>query len=215
MKIEYYHSDASLHYQSYRKGVNDCPHCDFESWRSDDSTPDWLSESQVRAIVFIDGGTWYKKGQAVIVSECPKCFKNSFHHWSLETLLWDKFLNKEIIQKEIDRLAANAKAEWERSLCFRCAVEKEVKKDKFGHTLECLEDSGWYPKDPWETETFRCKKFAPVNSDTCVYCGKKVNNDEEVHSECQEKMDEIERISYNEWLRKMHNLGWHKDKKER
>ena len=93
-------------------------------------------------------------------------------------------------------------------------MKKEIEKDCFGYVIDC-EGPGGSPEKPWEVDTFRCKKYVPIDPDTCVYCGKRVQDNEQAHDECQKKMDEINRVSYNKWLRDMHRLGWHLDKKEK
>lgn len=208
--------------RAFRKKVEPCPYCepDCGMFQKPKFATEWDKEGIVREIVFIRNqmGPYYKKGYAIMVSACPRCKKLSFHHRDITFLLSDSWADKEIVQAEIDAWEQESIDEWNNSLCVRCAVEKEVEKDKFGYTLKCSEGSGGSPRDPWEVEPFRCEKYVPINPDTCEYCGKKVKGEErheKAHKECQEKMDEIERISYNKWLRKMHNLGWHKDKKER
>ena len=208
--------------RAFRKKVEPCPYCEPKCgmFQKPKFATEWDKEGIVREIVFIRNqmGAYYKKGYAIMVSACPRCRKLSFHHREMGQLLHDDWADKEIVQAEIDAWEQESIDEWNNSLCNRCTADKEVKEDKFGYTLECSEKSGWSIEDPWEVEPFRCKKFTPVNPDTCEYCGKKVKGEEKhekVHEECQEKMDEIERISYNEWLRQMHKLGTHKDKKER
>lgn len=208
--------------KAFRKKVEPCPYCEPECgiFQKPKFAVDWNKEGIVREIVFIRNqlGSYYKKGFVVMVSACPRCNKLSFHHRKITRLLYDDWADKEIVQAEIDAWEQESIDQWNNSLCVRCAVEKEVKEDPFGYTVKCSKGSGWFPRDPWEVTPFRCEKFIPADSDICEYCGKKVKGEEKhekVHKECQEKMDELERISYNEWLREMHKLGTHKDKKER
>ena len=207
--------------RAFRKKVEPCPYCepDCGMFEKPKFATEWDKEGIVREIVFIRNqmGPYYKKGYVIMVSACPRCKKLSFHHRIITQLPYDDWADKKIVQAEIDVWKQESIDEWNNSLCVRCAVKREVEKDPWGYVVDCDKGHGSL-ESPWETEAFRCKKFTPVNPDTCEYCGKKVKGEEKhekVHKECQEKMDEIERISYNEWLRRMHNLGWHKDKKER
>lgn len=204
--------------KAFRKKIEPCPYCEPKCgmFQKPKFATEWDKEGIVREIVFIRNqmGLYYKKGYAIMVSACPRCNKLSFHHRVITQLPYDVWADKEIVQAEIDAWHQESIAEWNNSLCVRCVAEREVNEDPFGYTVKCAVSSGWHPRDPWETETFRCKKFIPVDPDTCEYCGKNVK-DEKVHKECQDKMDEIERVSYNQWVRKMHELGMHKDKKER
>ena len=160
--IEYRRGDVGLNYQAYRKSISCCPFCDFEEvwqtskWKA--KTVQWFARSQVRAVYFIDDGFLYKKGQAIIVSECPECFKNSFHHWSIDSLLHEDWVLKEKIEAEISRLQKLTLAEWYSSLCRRCAVPKQLDMDQFGFWVRCSGRSG-PPEQPDEEEAYRCTKF--------------------------------------------------------
>lgn len=204
--------------KAYRKKIEPCPYCEPKCgmFEKPKFATEWSEEGIVREIVFIrEVGLYWKKGYAMMVSACPRCRKLSFHHRDIEWLLRDDWANEEIVQAEIDAWEQQSIDTWENSLCNRCTVDRKVEENKFGYTLECSEGGSNFPEDPWGIDTFRCKKFDPVDPDLCVYCGKKTGDDEQVHKECQEKMDEINRVSYNEWLRRMHELGSYLDRKEK
>lgn len=156
MKIEYRRGDVGLDYRAYRKGVSDCPFCDFEEKFREGKR--WFSASQIRAVHFVDDGFLYKKGQAILVSECPKCFKNSFHHWRLESLLHEKWADNEKVEDEIARLQQITLDEWDSSLCKRCSVPKKLDMNQFGFWVNCGGRSG-PPQQPDEKEPFLCKSF--------------------------------------------------------
>lgn len=156
MKIEYRRGDVGLDYRAYRKGVSDCPFCDFEEKRGE--TERWFSTSQVRAVHFIDDGFLYKKGMTIIVSECPKCFKNSFHHWGLTMLLRRSWVDREKIEAEIQRLKQITLDEWDSSLCKRCSVPKKIDMNPFGFYVVCDGRMG-PPQQPDEEPPFLCASF--------------------------------------------------------
>ena len=154
--IEYRRGDVGLDYHAYRKGVFDCPFCDFEEKLGE--TERWFSTSQIRAVYFIDDGYLYKKGHVILVSECPKCFKNSFHHWELTMLLRRDWVDKEKVETEIQRLQQITLAEWDSSLCKRCGVKKKIDMNPFGFWVNCGGRSG-PPEQSDEKEPFLCTSF--------------------------------------------------------
>ena len=203
--------------KAFRKKIEPCPYCEpncgmFEKPKF---ATEWDKEGLVREIVFIRNrmGPYYKKGYAVMVSACPRCKKISFHHRLITQLLYDPWADKRVVQDEINAWEQEALDEWNNSMCVRCSVTKEIEKDQFGYRVECGNHGG-SPENPWEINTFKCNDFNPINPNLCVYCGKKANNNGQVHKGCQEKMNEIERISYNTWLKRMHELGSYLDRKE-
>lgn len=156
MKIEYRRGDVGLDYHAYRKGVFDCPFCDFVQKYG--ATERWFSTSQVRAVHFIAGGNLSKKGRAIIVSECPKCFKNSFHHAELTMILRKKWVDKEKVEAEIQMLQQRTLDEWDTSLCKICSVPKKINMNPFGFYVVCDGRMG-PPQQPDEKEPFLCTRF--------------------------------------------------------
>jgi len=160
--IEYRRGDVGLDYRAFRKGVSDCPFCDFEevilARKGKPKTIGWFDSSQVRAVHFIDDGNFYKKGQVIIDSECPECFKNSFHHWGLESLLYEDWIDKEKVEAEIQRLQLITLAEWDSSLCKRCSVPKKLDMTPFGFRVDCGGRMG-PPQQPDEEPPFLCTSF--------------------------------------------------------
>lgn len=156
--IEYRRGDVGLDYHAYRKGVFDCPFCDFVQKIGIGKGVRWFSASQVRAVHFISGGNLDKKGMAIIVSECPECFKNSFHHGELTTLKRRAWADKEKIEDEIQRLQQITLAEWDSSPCKRCSVPKKIDMNPFGFYVVCDGRMG-PPQQPDEEPPFLCTSF--------------------------------------------------------
>lgn len=156
MAIEYRRGNVGLDYRAYRKGVFDCPFCDFKEKIGE--TERWFNKSQVRVVYLIDSGFASKKGMAIIVSECPKCFKNSFHHRALDSLLRKDWIDKEKIEAEIQRLQQLTLAEWDSSLCKRCSVEKSLTMNPFGFYVVCDGRMG-PPSQQDEEPPFLCTSF--------------------------------------------------------
>jgi len=149
---------------AYRKRVEPCPFCERDAGWFEKSkfAREWHKEENVREVVFIrdtTGGIYYKKGQAIIVSACPRCKKLSFHHISIGgSLLRKDWVDKEIVQAEIDAWEQETLDEWNLSLCKRCIHVKEVDKDKFGYYVVCDGRMG-SPSQPDEEEPFLCTQF--------------------------------------------------------
>lgn len=160
--IEYRRGNVGLDYRAYRKGVSDCPFCDFVenilARKGRPKTIRWFSKSQVRFVYFIDDGNFYKKGEAIVVSECPKCFKNSFHHWGLKSLFHEKWADNKKIEDEIQRLQQLTLDEWDTSLCKICSVPKKINMNPFGFYVVCDGRMG-PPQQPDEKEPFLCTRF--------------------------------------------------------
>jgi len=158
--IIYGHSDHTLDYIAWRKVVFDCPHCDFDP----DKAFIWMKRSQIREILFVSG-IFYKKGHTVVVSECPECFENSWHHYGLDRLARKEILDTEKIETEIGRLVQLANEEWDRSMCKGCSVPREVDKNKYGFWIHCSIGRHSPPQQFDEKEPFRCTKYTQVIED--------------------------------------------------
>ena len=89
--------------KAYRKEITRCPHCDYEM-------DDWEKPPHVKEVCFwidtISLDFFFRDPAecAVLISECPKCFKKSMGHPRMTTLLWDKwFDHRKIIDVLVER----------------------------------------------------------------------------------------------------------------
>ena len=204
--------------KAFRKKVEPCPYCEPNCgmFQEPKFATEWDQEGIVREIVFIRKvGLYYKKGYAMRVSACPRCRKLSFHHRDISWLLRDSWADKEIVQAEIDAWEQESIDEWDKSLCKRCTVKREVEKDKYGYVVDCSTGKGGSPEDPEESTTFRCDQYIPKVPNTCFICGGVFEGDEEhpdnMHLTCSKKIKEIDRVAHEEWVEKMKELGWEKE----
>lgn len=199
--------------KAFRKKIDPCPYCEpncgvFEKPKF---AVEWDREGIVREIVFIRNqmGPYYKKGYVIMVSACPRCNKLSFHHRSITWLFRDDWADKKVVQAEIDAWERESIAEWDESLCKRCAVEKLVEKDPFGYVVRCTKGYS-SPENPKESTVFRCKSFVPAVPNTCFFCGELLEGEEKqhgIHETCAKAVAEVDRVAHEEWVAKMKGLG--------
>jgi len=155
----------STHGKAYRDKLEPCPYCEpncgmFETPKF---ATEWDLEGIVVEIVFVRNvSRFYKKGHAMMISKCPRCKKLSFRHTGINRLLRKPWVNKEIVQAEIDAWKQETIDEWNRSLCKICTVEKTVDKNDYGYWVECSSESGYSstsPRQPDEKECYKCDRF--------------------------------------------------------
>ena len=193
--------------KAFRKKVDPCPYCEPKCgmFEKPKFATEWDKEGIVREIVFIRNqmGPYYKRGYAIMVSACPRCKKLSFHHRRIGQLLYDDWADKKIAQAEIDAWKQETLDEWYISLCKRCAVEKEVAKKPFGYVVDCTKGVG-SPESPYDSTVHRCKLYEPAVPNSCFVCGE---GSDGLHPECAKKIEEIDRVAHEEWVKKMKELG--------
>ena len=147
----------------YRVGIYECPYCDFKSdYRK--MTEDWLTPSAIREVALSADARQAKTDSVKISSECPKCFKKSFHHVSfnfVESLAsldnWPKFLSEAIAEEKRKRLR-EARREWDRSLCKTCSVKRKVSWDACYAYIECSIGLYGRPQQKGDCDEYKKKR---------------------------------------------------------
>ena len=144
------HSFDAARY-SHRAGVTDCPHCgaqfDYEKWRGNALT---------LALCEVHG----RHGAAVVVSECPKCFKKSWIHTDLDGFFdfqnWPEGWVEAAREERARRCIAAIRA-LGRSLCWRCRFLTDGSVSTVTR-INCSFGGTGSRSGPAETE---CEKFKP------------------------------------------------------
>lgn len=166
-EVEYFrHSSPLLDSQDcwHRIGVSSCPHC------GKDYQPSDIWEQSPNLIQLIFEPKYRKMGYVVTVSSCPNCKQLSWCHRDLDFWIHHIEFQKEYtpdkvcdidvkkLKEERDRLIKEKEDEWNRSLCKKCAVKKEVKREKYYTTIKCDGRMG-PPSMPDEEPPFLCQRF--------------------------------------------------------
>lgn len=90
-----------MHEGAFRKRLDTCPHCEYKKEHYK-----WLTESlviEIALIVDLNYGPLISPEEtAAVICECPKCGKKNVCHYALRDLAEKDFINKELIQKEMD-----------------------------------------------------------------------------------------------------------------
>lgn len=156
----------------HRIGVWICPHCGADFYKDGDI---WEQSPYLIQVIFEP--RIYKVGCITTISHCPKCNEVSWCHRDLDWFIHHLDFSREYtpeknipidvdkLKEERERLIKKTKEEWERSLCARCSVKKEVERKKYNTYVKCG-GKNWSrsgsPAMPDEKHPYRCKGFREV-----------------------------------------------------
>lgn len=100
--------------QNHRGDFETCPNCGHRM-----EYKEWCKSH----CVLILSPTCYKSGSVSVMSECPKCFKNSWVHLNMSRFEYDDAWPKDW-QEEVKKLDKSTKLtalrDWGASLCWNC-----------------------------------------------------------------------------------------------
>lgn len=103
--------------RAHREDFHTCPHCDYDL-----DSEEWYKVAVMLVVAEVFG----KHSSLAILSECPKCFENSWVHCELKHLDTLSYLYKfpkaweEAADKEYDRRHLLAIRELDGALCLSC-----------------------------------------------------------------------------------------------
>jgi hypothetical protein len=85
----------------------------------------------------------YKAGSVAILSECPKCFEESWVHHPMDSFDWGEYPKawKECVKKLEKEVKLQAVREWGKCLCHKCSNLKEAKIE-YNCRISCSGDYG-------------------------------------------------------------------------
>lgn len=136
-------------HDEHREDLHHCPNCnhmmDYAQWDK-------------AVITLVLSVVQHKHDSGVIISECPKCFKNSWIHMKLDHLSdtvckmygWPKKYHEKA-EEEYNRRHSLSVEELQKSLCISCKnlcgikietschIECKIHKTKFGVEVKCEE----------------------------------------------------------------------------
>lgn len=155
-------TDVLLHTR-HREAISSCPHCDKEP-----EIPDakryllaswWIEHGHTLIIAEWQG----RHAAAVVVSECPHCFEQSWMHWDLTSFdRMEATLPKEWVdaaKAEHRRRNVLAGRVWAEGICWRCTHLESVQIDTHAWRT-CMRGCGGPQKDVPASDHFNhCDVF--------------------------------------------------------
>ena len=143
-------------YDNHREDFVSCPHCKHEM-----ETKEW----DKIAHTLILSPRCIKSSCVASLSECPKCFKNSWVHEPIDSFEYTEFPEKwkEAVRKTGKEKKLNALRDWGRSLCWKCEKLESARVEFHAWRYCEMYGKGSSASGPAET---KCEHFKNIENKT-------------------------------------------------
>ena len=132
------------HYQDHRADFETCPSCGHSMTHAQ-----WKRAAHTLCL----RPACQKSGNVSVVSECPKCFENTWVHEPMGCFSYGGWPKKwsEAVERESERVKLQALRDWAASLCGRCA---KLTGGKVEYSTYCYCDGRMGPAELEECDRF-------------------------------------------------------------